>query len=52
MLGRHPPEWNTDKLTSPAALKAVRAGSTFRLTVSFMLVVTFNDLASFGLFGK
>lgn len=39
MLGRNPPEPNTDNLTSPAAIRAVRAGSTFRLTVSFMLVV-------------
>ncbi|MBC8997304.1 GGDEF domain-containing protein [Pseudomonas sp. N40(2020)] len=45
MLGRHPPERNADKLTSPAALKAVRAGSTFRLTVSFMLVVVVAFLA-------
>lgn len=40
MLGRRPPEPNTeDPSRAASARNAVRAGSTFRLTVSFMLVV-------------
>jgi diguanylate cyclase len=39
MLGRQSPAPNPDTLTPPASIKSVRAGSTLRLTVSFMLVV-------------
>lgn len=39
MLGRIQPEPKVDSCTEMPSVKAVRAGATFRLTVSFMLVV-------------
>ncbi|MHC8354267.1 sensor domain-containing diguanylate cyclase [Pseudomonas sp. LB3P81] len=38
MLGRRQPEPKEDRSTEPFSTKAVQAGATFRLTVSFMLV--------------
>ncbi|MBV4476833.1 sensor domain-containing diguanylate cyclase [Pseudomonas botevensis] len=45
MLGRTPPEPDTDNVTSRSSINAARAGSIFRLTVSFMLMVVFAFLA-------
>lgn len=39
MLGRKQPTHKTDSSTEPYSAKAVQAGATFQLTVSFMLVV-------------
>ncbi|WP_415769341.1 sensor domain-containing diguanylate cyclase [Pseudomonas sp. LB3P38] len=39
MLGRKQPTQKADSSTEPYSAKAVQAGATFRLTVSFMLVV-------------
>ena len=39
MLGRKQPTHKADSSTEPDSAKAVQAGATFRLTVSFMLVV-------------
>lgn len=39
MLGSIQPELKADSSTERSSVKAVRAGATFRLTVSFMLVV-------------
>ncbi|MHC8333604.1 sensor domain-containing diguanylate cyclase [Pseudomonas sp. LB3P25] len=39
MLGRKQPTHKTDSSNEPYSEKAVQAGATFRLTVSFMLVV-------------
>jgi len=45
MLGRTPSESTADSTTETPSAKAVRAGATFRLIVSFMLVVILAFLA-------
>ncbi|VVM82586.1 sensor domain-containing diguanylate cyclase [Pseudomonas fluorescens] len=45
MLGRKPPESKPDSTTETSSETAVRAGATFRLIVTFMLVVILAFLA-------
>jgi diguanylate cyclase len=45
MLGGKQPTPKSDSTTEAPSAKAVRAGATFRLTVSFMLVVVVAFLA-------